>query len=117
MPRKLAIRTKLVKNCKKGTEAANQRIQASSRNRTTKPTRKSLRPGEARVKPKLSPETGALVPIVIALSNASFCIREPLGSVCSTALSESKGVLHLENRPLRSAPTSLDNCSVKGTSP
>src|ERR1700746_3573631 len=40
MPKKDAIRTTFVKNCKKMTENANQRMQASSRKSTRKPTRK-----------------------------------------------------------------------------
>ena len=43
MPRKQAIRTTLVKNCRKMTFAENQRMQASSKNRTRNPTRKRLR--------------------------------------------------------------------------
>src|SRR2546430_8824609 len=44
IPRKHAIRTTLVKNCKKITLAANQRMHANSRNRTRMPVRKRLSP-------------------------------------------------------------------------
>src|SRR5205807_2448689 len=44
MPKKHASRTTLVKNCRKITLAANQRMHANSKNRTRNPVRKRLRP-------------------------------------------------------------------------
>ncbi len=44
MPRNEASRTTLVKYCRKTTSAANQRMQASSRKRTRKPTANSVIP-------------------------------------------------------------------------
>src|SRR5437867_969298 len=46
MPKKHASRTTLVKNCRKITLAANQRMHANSKNRTRNPVRKRLRPCE-----------------------------------------------------------------------
>ena len=44
IPRKQASRTTLVKNCRKITLAANQRILANSKNRTRNPVRNRLSP-------------------------------------------------------------------------
>src|SRR5438132_104120 len=46
IPKKHASRITFVKNCRKITLAANQRMHASSKNRTRNPVRKRLRPCE-----------------------------------------------------------------------